>query len=223
MKIPVRRLVQLGEHSRLLNTWRIAYYRGLYANRAGNRDNGQKGAMLAVGTSWEDAQELLGLQAFKGRLAIAAHNSSASVTLSGDTDAIVHAKKLLEEEKKFARLLKVDTAYHSHHMFPCCDPYMDALRACKIQVNHNRSNTCTWFSSVAPSDKAMEPIEELRDVYWRDNMTNAVLFADAIKNAVSSEEHINLALEIGPHPALQGPATQNISDVRPAAIPYSVS
>ena len=200
---------------------RIAYYRGLYAQLAGNDNNGQKGAMLAVGTSLEDAQELLNLQAFKGRLAIAAHNSSASVTLSGDADAIVHAKKLFEEEKKFARLLKVDTAYHSHHMFPCGDPYVDALRACEIRVNHDRSNTCTWFSSVVPSAKGMGPIEELQDVYWRDNMTNAVLFADAVKNAISSDEQINLALEIGPHPALQGPAIQNISDVRPAALPYS--
>lgn len=200
---------------------RIAYYRGLYAHLAGNNNNGQKGAMLAVGTSWEDAQELLALQAFKGRLSIAAHNSSASVTLSGDADAIVHAKKLFEEEKKFTRLLKVDTAYHSHHMFPCGDLYVDALRACGIRVNHNRSNTCTWFSSVVPTAKGMEPIQELQDVYWRDNMTNTVMFADAVKNTISSDEHINLALEIGPHPALQGPAIQNISDVRNAALPYS--
>ncbi len=200
---------------------RIAYYRGFYAHLAGNNNNGQKGAMLAVGTSLEDVQELLSLQAFKGRLAIAAHNSSASVTLSGDADAIVHAKKLFEEEKKFARLLKVDTAYHSHHMSPCGDPYVDALRACGIQVNRDRSNTCTWFSSVVPSAQGMAPIEELQDVYWRDNMTNAVLFADAVKDAMSSDEQINLALELGPHPALQGPAMQNIADVRPAALPYS--
>lgn len=200
---------------------RIAYYRGLYARLAGNNNNGQKGAMLAVGTSWEDAHELVNLQAFKGRLAIAAHNSSASVTLSGDADAIIHAKKVFDEEKKFARLLKVDTAYHSHHMFPCSDPYVDALRACGIQVNRDSSNACVWFSSVNPSANGMEPFEELQDVYWRDNMTNAVLFADAVKNAISSDDQINLALEIGPHPALKGPATQNISDVRPAVLPYS--
>ena len=200
---------------------RIAYYRGLYARLACNYKNGQKGAMLAVGTSWEDVEELLALQAFKGRLAIAAHNSSASVTLSGDADAIVHAKKLFEEEKKFARILKVDTAYHSHHMFTSGGPYVDALRACKIRVNCDRSNICTWFSSVVPSAKAMEPIEELQDVYWRDNMTSTVLFAAAVKNAISSDEQINLALEIGPHAALRGPAIQNISDVRQNVLPYS--
>ena len=200
---------------------RIAYYRGVFARLAGNQSTGQKGAMLAVGTSWEDAQVLINLRAFKGRLAVAAHNSPASVTLSGDADAIVHAKKFFDEEKKFARLLKVDTAYHSHHMLPCGDAYLQALRACGIRINREQNNTsCSWFSSVTPSTKRMEPVEALQDVYWRDNMTNAVLFAEAVKNAVASDEQINLAIELGPHPALKGPTTQNISEVRTAALPY---
>ena len=201
---------------------RIAYYRGLYARLAGDSDSDQKGAMLAVGTSWEDAQELVNLRAFRGRLAIAAHNSSASVTFSGNLDAVILAKKIVDEEKKFARLLKVDTAYHSHHMLPCGDPYIQSLQACGIQVNRERSHvSCSWFSSVHPSDKGMNSGEELQAVYWRDNMTNAVLFADAIKNAVASDQHLSFALEVGPHPALKSPAIQSISDVRPAAFPYS--
>jgi hybrid polyketide synthase / nonribosomal peptide synthetase ACE1 len=177
--------------------------------------------MLAVGTSWEDAQDLITLRAFKGRLAIAAHNSSASVTLSGDAGAIVLAKKVFDEEKKFARLLKVDVAYHSRHMLPCADPYIHSLQACGVRVNRERSNTaCSWFSSVTPGDKGIEPGEELQDVYWKDNMTNAVQFADAVRNAVASDQQISFALEVGPHPALQGPGTQNISEVRSAALPY---
>ncbi|KAL8913542.1 MAG: hypothetical protein Q9171_001624 [Xanthocarpia ochracea] len=203
---------------------RIAYYRGLHARLAGSK-NGQKGAMLAVGTDWEDAQELINLRAFKGKVSIAAKNSSASVTLSGDADAINHAKKVFDEEKKFARLLKVDTAYHSHHMLPCGDAYIKSLRGCGVRVNPGRSNnSCSWFSSVTASNKAVDSTEELQDVYWRDNMTNAVLFADAVKNAVESVESdqaLSLALEVGPHPALQGPATQNISDVRSTTLPYS--
>ncbi|KAL8809353.1 MAG: hypothetical protein Q9200_003490 [Gallowayella weberi] len=197
---------------------RIAYYRGLYARQARAPSNDQKGAMLAVGTSWEDAQDLVNLRAFRGRLAIAAHNSSASVTLSGDADAIILAKKVFDEEKKFARMLKVDTAYHSHHMVPCGDPYISSLRACGIRTND--VPTCSWFSSVNPSEKAMVPNEELQSTYWRDNMTNAVLFAEAIKNAVASDQQLTLAVEVGPHPALRGPALQNISDERSEAIPY---
>ena len=200
---------------------RVAYYRGLFARLAGNERTGQKGAMLAVGTSWEDAQDLVNLPAFEGRLAVAAHNSPASVTLSGDADAVVHAKKIFDEDKKFARLLKVDTAYHSHHMLPCGDAYVQALRACGIRINQDQSNnSCSWFSSVTPSAERMEPIEALQDVYWRDNMTNPVMFSEAVQNAVASDERINLAIEVGPHPALKGPATQNITEVRTAALPY---
>ncbi|KAJ6026930.1 uncharacterized protein N7446_004467 [Penicillium canescens] len=200
---------------------RIAYYRGFYARLAINDNNGQKGAMLAVGTSLEDAQELLSLQAFTGRLGLAAHNSPASVTLSGDADAVIQAKKVFDEEKKFARLLKVDTAYHSHHMLRCGDPYVAALRACGIRINRDRNSTCKWFSSVSPRAEAMEAIPELQDIYWRDNMVNTVLFADAVNNAVTGDEQINVAVEVGPHPALQGPASQNIAEVRLSALPYT--
>jgi hybrid polyketide synthase/nonribosomal peptide synthetase ACE1 len=199
---------------------RIAYYRGLYAGLAGNKSNHQKGAMLAAGLSWEEAQELVTSQTFKDRLAVAAHNSGASVTLSGDADAIGQAEEVLHKQMKFARRLKVNVAYHSHHMLPCGDPYVEALRACNIRVHDNRSSTCTWFSSVTPGTNSMEPVQQLRDVYWRDNMTTAVLFADAVKNAILSDEQISLVLEIGPHPALKGPATQNIADVRPTPLPY---
>ncbi|OJJ70821.1 hypothetical protein ASPBRDRAFT_126737 [Aspergillus brasiliensis CBS 101740] len=199
---------------------RIAYYRGVHAKLA-HGQTGQKGAMLAVGTSWEDAQELIDLPAFEGKIRIAAHNSAASLTLSGDADAIAHAKRVFDEEKKFARLLLVDTAYHSHHMLPCSGPYIDSLRACRIQVNKARDSSCTWFSSVRADGKPMTAGDELQDVYWSDNMVNAVLFADAVKRAAANET-LNLAIEVGPHPALKGPAQQNVSDVRPSSpLPYT--
>lgn len=201
---------------------RVAYYRGVYARLAGSF-SGAGGAMLAVGTSLEDAEDLVALSAFKGRLAVAAHNSSASVTLSGDVDAIVLAKKVFDEEKKFARLLKVDKAYHSNHMLPCGDPYVAALEACGVRVrgNEERNSDCVWFSSVFPTSKGVEPSKDLEGEYWRDNMTRTVLFADAVKNAIASDPKLGLAVEVGPHPALKGPATQNISDaLTGGSLPY---
>ncbi|KAK8075474.1 hypothetical protein PG997_010137 [Apiospora hydei] len=191
---------------------RAAYYRGVVAKLAGNAATGQRGAMLAVGTSWEDAEELVNLRAFKGRIAIAAHNSSASVTLSGDADAIAHAKRVFDEEKKFARALKVDTAYHSHHMYPCGEAYVSALQACGVKVKED----------LSPRVRSLlEASDSLSAVYWKDNMQNAVRFADAVKNAVASDPQIAYAIEVGPHPALKGPAVQNIADVRTGAFPYT--
>lgn len=194
---------------------RIAYYRGLVVQKA------PQGAMLAVGTSSEDANDLLRLRAFRGRLSVAAHNSSASVTISGDIDAVVHAKKVFDEEKKFARLLKVEKAYHSHHMLACGDDYVNALRACIDGTDLDRvgDGSCAWFSSVSPSPEPMKCTKELRDIYWRNNLASPVLFADAVRNAVATEG-ISLVLEVGPHPALKGPAMQNISDIRSSSLPY---
>lgn len=195
---------------------RIAYYRGMHAHRAKGPE-GQKGAMLAVGTSWEDAEELIELPAFKGRVKIAAQNSAASLTLSGNADSLARAKMVFDEEKKFARMLLVDTAYHSHHMLPSSEPYVQSLRNCNIQVNRNRNTSCSWYSSVK-SGKLMEPGDELCNLYWRDNMVNAVLFKDAV--AATTDEKLNLAIEVGPHPALKGPAQQTISDIR-SPLPYT--
>jgi hybrid polyketide synthase/nonribosomal peptide synthetase ACE1 len=201
---------------------RVAYYRGLYAGTPPADGIKKKGAMLAVGTSWEDAQDLVNLRAFQGRISVAAHNSPASVTLSGDYDAILHAKRVFDEEKKFARLLKVDMAYHSHHMLPSGDPYIKAMRECGVKVITDRpADAPAWFSSVSGSSEPLEPTEDIQHVYWRDNMCNAVLFCDAVKNAVAAFEDINLAFEVGPHPALKGPVAQNISEVRTTSIPYS--
>ncbi|KAH6673321.1 polyketide synthase [Halenospora varia] len=199
---------------------KIAYYRGLYAKLAGNT-NGMKGSMLAVGTSLEDATEVCELPDFEGRISVAATNSPSSVTLSGDSDAIQEVKIIFEEEKKFARLLKVDTAYHSHHMLPCSAPYTQSLAACDITVNQEGGSSCAWFSSVHEG-KLMVASDDLKGNYWKDNMVNPVMFAQAVRSAVTyGEQNYDIALEVGPHPALQGPALQTIQDVFSQPIPYS--
>jgi hybrid polyketide synthase/nonribosomal peptide synthetase ACE1 len=179
---------------------RIAYYRGLTVRQSGL--NKHKGAMLAVGTSLEDAQKLCGLPEFNNRLCIAAHNSTASITLSGDIDAVEQAKSVFKERNTFVRQLMVDTAYHSHHMLPFGDAYIESLRSIKININSERKAKCTWYSSVVPG-KIMEPTEELKDIYWRDNLVKPVLFAEAIVEAAKMQTTV--AIEIGPHPALKAP------------------
>ncbi|KAJ6192017.1 hypothetical protein J3E72DRAFT_273825 [Bipolaris maydis] len=67
----------------------------------------QPGAMMAVGTSAEDASEVLEAGPFKGRVTIAAINSSSSVTLSGDVDAIEELRDIFEDEGKCVWVLSV--------------------------------------------------------------------------------------------------------------------
>ncbi len=88
---------------------RVAYYRGLHAALAASPNLGvnKKGAMVAVGTSPDDAVSFCNLEAFRGRIQVAAINSSSSITLSGDEDAIEEAIEIFKDEGKFARALKV--------------------------------------------------------------------------------------------------------------------
>ncbi|KAI1457563.1 hypothetical protein F4805DRAFT_174045 [Annulohypoxylon moriforme] len=195
----------------------VAYYRGLHAKLAQGPE-AQAGAMLAVGSSADDMEDLLQEPEFEDRACVAAVNSSASVTLSGDADAIEEISIVLKDEKKFYRLLKVDKAYHSHHMVPCSAAYLRSLRKLDIQVN--AASRCTWFSSVFEDDVA-NLTSSLEGPYWDSNMLNPVLFKQAVERACLETGPFDIAIEIGPHPALKGPAIQVIQDITGRTIPYT--
>ncbi|KAL2698592.1 hypothetical protein AAEP93_009980 [Penicillium crustosum] len=198
---------------------RIAYYRG-WSLQYATGQAGEKGAMMAAGTSFEDAKELCEMPSLENRICVAASNSSASVTISGDADAIDEARETLEDEKKFARLLKVDRAYHSHHMLPCAGPYITAVRKCGVAIQRPPSGSATWISSVY-GDSIDNVSDNLADTYWINNMVKPVLFSQAVTYAVGASGPFDMALEIGPHPALKGPAMQTIQEVSGQVLPYT--
>lgn len=189
---------------------KIAYLRGFCASAAAG-PSGEKGAMMAAGVSLQEAERLCSQRIFKGRIKLAANNSSSSVTLSGDSDAIAGAKAVLDNDHKFARLLKVDTAYHSHHMKPCARLYIQALNATGVTPNAP-SGTCLWYSSVLDGNK-VNFSNALRDMYWTDNMVKAVLFSQATTSAIENSGPFQMAIEVGPHPALKGPVTQTLAEL----------
>ncbi|KGO48676.1 Acyl transferase/acyl hydrolase/lysophospholipase [Penicillium expansum] len=200
---------------------RIAYYRGFFLKLAGSED-GAQGGMMAIGTSHEDAEELCELPSLEGRICIAARNSPNSLTLSGDLDAIEEVKDILEDEQKFARLLKVEKAYHSHHMKPCFEPYVAALKTCDIKIltRSDDANLPVWISSVVGENIESIDLSELQGKYWGDNMCQAVLFSQAVEYAIGAEGPFDMGIEVGPHPALKGPATSTIKEISGQDIPY---
>ncbi|KAJ5429570.1 hybrid PKS-NRPS biosynthetic cluster [Penicillium cf. griseofulvum] len=191
---------------------KIAYYRGYYAKLAAGA-RGQAGRMMATSMSFDEAEDFCALPQWHGRLAAAASNSPRSVTLSGDIDAIEEAMQIFESEKKFARILRTDTAYHSHHMQACAEPYLRSLRFCQIKVNPPRKG-CVWISSVRGDALLLErDITTLADQYWVDNMCNPVLFSQAVEASIWNGGPFDVAVELGPHPALKGPVEQTIKAV----------
>ncbi|KAL8974897.1 MAG: hypothetical protein Q9197_000866 [Variospora fuerteventurae] len=198
---------------------RIAYYRGFHLH-LGHGPEGKQGAMMAVGTTFEDAEELCLVDDYHGRLCVAASNSSFSVTLSGDADAIEEAKEVLASEDKFVRQLRVDKAYHSHHMVPCSGPYVNSLRMCGINVTMPEGQSCQWISSVYAVDIS-DVNDCLQDTYWSNNMVRPVLFSQAVTYALSEKGPFHQVLEVGPHPTLKGPVMQTIEAITGGPLPYS--
>lgn len=175
--------------------------------------------MMAVGTSFEDASDFCQLDGFEGRIQVAAHNSPSSITLSGDEDAIDEALGIFEDEGKFARRLRVDTAYHSRHMLPCSGPYLASLGSIDSPPAETTESRPIWFSSVH-GGKVMTA-EDLDSQYWVDNMMNTVLFSPAVTAALANVGPFDLALELGPHAALKGPCLDTVEKAQGERIPYS--
>ncbi|KAK1966752.1 putative hybrid NRPS/PKS enzyme [Colletotrichum sublineola] len=201
---------------------RVAYYRGLHAKLAGGL-HGQNGSMVAVAFGIDEAIEFCSATEFRGRLTVAASNSPTSVTLSGDVDAVDEAKKSLDQEGLFNRVLKVDTAYHSHHMQPCDKSYAASLSHCNIHILSGNENTA-WISSVYENNPQMSSENDigLKGKYWRDNMLQKVLFSQAVEHALDqTEKPYDLILEIGPHPSLRGPVLDTVKAKVGTDIPYS--
>ena len=202
---------------------RIAYYRGYHAHLAQGPD-GERGKMIAVGMSFE--QSLAFCNDFGTALRVAASNSPTSCTLAGDAHVIDEAKERLDGVKTFARMLAVDTAYHSHHMQPCAAPYFASLRSCGIKALKG-ARKCRWYSSVWGANGSSRSFDDENSIallggqYWVDNLTKTVQFSQAVNRAISEEPYMmDLALEIGPHPALKGPSLEVIKILTGVVIPY---
>lgn len=197
------------------NTIIAAYYRGLYMSNTSEGSDTKPGAMMAVGmTESEAVTELI---EYSGRIAVAAINSPSSLTLSGDEDAILELKETLTKRKIFARQLQVAQAFHSHHMLPLASGYERAL------ANHPDFKThvaeLRMFSSVTAR---VANSSKMDAGYWTANMTGTVRFSDALTGILlddSDEQDIDVLVEIGPHPALKGPARQVLQSLN-LDIPY---
>ncbi|KAL2140167.1 hypothetical protein VTI28DRAFT_4183 [Corynascus sepedonium] len=197
---------------------KIAYIRGLSSSTVT-----RKGAMLAAGLSREEANEYLAKVPHESAV-IACINSPSSVTLSGDVDAVDTLEKMISADGKFARKLKVKTAYHSPHMRAVAQHYLE-----RIGHIHTASNSVTAQSSAAKTvmyssltGTIVSP-EELNAHYWVANLTSPVEFSAALTALLSHTLPSSNGrgrpvpvrwggiLEVGPHSALQGPVNQVVT------------
>ena len=179
---------------------------------------------MAVPLSESDAKEHISQNpAWKEKVVIACSNSPSSVTLSGDSTAVVEIQKHFDKHEISARLLKVDTAYHSHHMQKISGKYLSAIK--NISPIAASSQTL-FFSSVTATRLSWN---DLQPSYWIQNLVSKVRFYEALqemcgscKSASSEGKGLDILLEVGPHATLATPIKQTLqnSDLADSEIVY---
>ncbi|KAM0309929.1 hypothetical protein ACHAPQ_012536, partial [Fusarium lateritium] len=120
----------------------VAYHRGVASLNAKAAAT-VPGSMMAVTLGEAEAQRYIDMVT-TGTISVACVNSPSSSTISGDLAAIDELKSLLDAEGIFARKLKVDTAYHSHHMRRIAQDYHEAMRNIESSDVHSG---VTFYSS----------------------------------------------------------------------------
>ncbi|SED08804.1 type I polyketide synthase [Streptomyces melanosporofaciens] len=160
-----------------------------------------KGGMLSVLASAETVAERL--RSWSERLGIAAVNSPATVTVSGDPEALdAFMAELAADGVKSRRVPGVDTAGHS--------PQVDGLRERllrEVAGVRPRASRIAYYSTVTggPLDTT-----ELDTDYWYRNMREPVDFERATR-ALLADGHTAF-IECAPHPMLAMSLQQTVED-----------
>lgn len=199
------------------SSWEISYWRGKICSELSIDAPELKGAMLAVGLSSGAVQEYIN-KISKGRIVVACVNSPSSVTISGDEIGIDELNERLKSDSVFCRKLKVQNAYHSHHMELIADKYLEKLSNIKTQIPTNKDTK--MVSSVT---QKVVSFSDLGGSYWVKNMVSPVMFSTAVQALVQNttqrrrrirkgETEFDFLLEVGPHAALKGPLGQILQE-----------
>lgn len=195
---------------------KISYTRGFLSKRARDASS-VTGSMMAVDCAANVAEDYI-RQVKSGRLVIACFNSPSNVTISGDEPAIEELEKLLNHSVS-ARRLKVDTAYHSHHMQAVAQSYLDDLASLGGIRTQSSASDVRFISTVTGQVKN----DGFDATYWVRNLVSPVKFHEALemcgqlrlegKGAARLPRHI--FLEVGPHHALERPARTTLKVAMP--------
>ncbi|KAK9419086.1 hypothetical protein SUNI508_01063 [Seiridium unicorne] len=188
---------------------RVAYTRGICSAKAKTL-NATVGGMLAVGEG-EDAvnKRIKQLGTGKGKVTVACVNSPESTTVSGDVAALVELQATLEDASVFNRRLKVDSAYHSHHMEVIAPSYLSSLEGLEFGTPRN---DVAFYSSVTGTRKR----SGFGPSYWVSNLVSQVKFSAASQLVAqhlldANSTATKVLIEVGPHAALSGPLRQSLS------------
>lgn len=174
---------------------KIIFHRSRLQNQAGG-----DGRMVAAGISAAEARVAIGDD--RDRVQVAVINSPNMVTLAGDREPLERIADRLQNEGRFVRQLRINYAFHTHHMDPIRDELIDALS--DITPRQSRIPFVSTVTGGVVSGRQLDAN------YWWRNVRQPVLFSSGISNLVRAGER--LFLELGPHPALESSITELLSE-----------
>ncbi|RFU80508.1 polyketide synthase [Trichoderma arundinaceum] len=165
----------------------------------------KRGSMAAIGLGAHEMAPYM-----ETGVVVACENSQCSVTVSGDSEQVEKVVQNVKEQRPgvLARFLKVEKAFHSHHMLEYGPLYEEHLQP----YVHSISPPIPFYSSV--TGKRLTGDGSLGPAYWRQNMENPVLFNTALRSALAGRDQRVVLIEVGPHPALKGPIGQILRDIQ---------
>lgn len=164
--------------------------------------------MAAVGLSRSQVKPHL-----RQGVIIGCENSPSSITLSGDSDTLQEVMTSIHEQypEALVRKLRVDCAYHSHHMKPVSSAYAKLLSSIEA-----RRPSIPFYSSVTGMKVDTTSLDAS---YWVSNLLSPVLFHPAVSQLLTDLPD-TVFLEVGPHSALAGPLRQTIKATNSAKAEY---
>ncbi|KAI2627830.1 hypothetical protein GGR54DRAFT_636951 [Hypoxylon sp. NC1633] len=187
---------------------RIAYFRGQATksllSQTGLVQKSVEGGMAAIGLGRNEVEEFC----VPGVL-IGCENSPNSVTLTGDVEPLAEVLQNIgsAHPDTLVRRLRVECAYHSHHMELIAPDYEAMISDIKCSPPR-----VPFYSSV--SGGHLDSTVSLDAAYWTRNLVSPVLFSSAVSallkdlDSTSSSSSALVFLEVGPHGALAGPLRQ---------------
>nr|QEG79217.1 polyketide synthase 8407 [Alternaria oxytropis] len=204
------------------SAWMIAYFRGL-AVAITQTLSPSHGAMIAVQApldAWKHIMDEKNAEDPNDPIVIACCNSPTSFTLSGSHDTIHQLAAALKEAKIEVHVLKIDVAYHSHHMKPVSSVYGKLFQT--IEPGEQVETPSSFVSTVTGKD--VPQLDKLRTSdYWQQNLTDSVQFSVAFQSICARQDASTFFfVEIGPHSVLRSPLGDMLKEIgRDVATDYS--
>ncbi|MEI7032121.1 HAD-IIIC family phosphatase [Streptomyces pratensis] len=148
------------------------------------------GGMAVVALAQADVEARL--DAWGGRLSVAAVNSGASTVVAGDVEPLEALIAALEDERVFVRRMAIDYASHSAQVEPVRNALLEDLEGITT-----RPTRVAWYSTVLA-----EPVSgtALDAAYWYRNLRRPVRYAATVERMAA--DGYRRFVELSPHPAL---------------------